>query len=105
MCRKKDCGFISCHYFLKSSIFCQNISDTSQHKVTANITMSNEYLTTSTLTSTHLTSDELFASTSSTGNYDTNQSPSSNDTQEMSSNFILSHKLKNLLLYSERVYF
>lgn len=105
MCRKNDCCFISCHYLLNSSIFCQNISDTSQHQVTANITMSNEYLTTSTLMSTHCTSDELFASTSSTGNYDTNQSPSSNDTQKMSSNFVLSHKLKHLLLYSERVYF
>ncbi|XP_065944798.1 uncharacterized protein [Magallana gigas] len=84
MCRKNDCCFISCHYLLNSSTFCQNISDTSQHQVTANITMSNKCLTTSILTSTHLTSDELFASTSSTGNYDTNQSPSSNDRQEIS---------------------
>lgn len=97
MCRKNDCCFISCHYLLNSSTFCQNISDTSQHQVTANITMSNKCLTTSILTSTHLTSDELFASTSSTGNYDTNQSPSSNDRQEISSNFVLSHKLKKIV--------
>lgn len=86
MCRKNDCCFESCHYLLNSSIFCQNISDTSQRHVTANNTMSKECLTGSTLTSIISTSDKLFASTSTTRNYDTNQLPSSNDTQQMSSN-------------------
>lgn len=86
MCRKNDCCFISCHYLLNSSIFCRNISDTSQRQVIANSTMSKECLTGSTLTSIISTSDQLFASTSTTRNYDTNQLPSSNDTQQMSSN-------------------
>lgn len=86
MCRKNDCCFTSCHNLLNSSIFCQNVSDTSQRQVTANNTMSKECLTGSTSTSIISTSDELFASTSTTRNYDTNQLPSSNDTQQMSSN-------------------
>lgn len=86
MCRKNDCSFESCHYLLNSSIFCQNKSDTSQRHVTANNTMSKECLTGSTLTSIISTSDELFSSTSTTRNYDTNQLPSSNDTQQTSSN-------------------
>lgn len=86
MCRKNDCCFISCHYLLNSSIFCQNVSDTSQRHVTANNTMSKECLTGSTLTSIISTSDELFSSTSTTRNYDKNQLPSSNGTQQTSSN-------------------
>lgn len=87
-CRKKVCSFKNCHDLLNSSIFCQT-------QVTANIITSQESFSTSTLMLIHSTSEEPFASTSTTGNYDTNQSPSSNDTQQMSSNFILSHKLKN----------
>lgn len=71
MCTKSHCFFTDCHYLLNSSIFCQSISNTSQSQVTANITMSKECLT--------------------TGNYDTNKSPSSDDIQQMSSNFVLSH--------------
>lgn len=76
MCTKSHCSFKNCHYILNSSIFCQSISDTSQSQVPANITMSKECLT--------------------TGNYDTNKSPSSDDIQQMSSNFVLSHKAKIL---------
>lgn len=86
MCKKSNCFFQKCYYLLKGSIFCQSTSDTSQSQVTANITMSKNCLTGSTLTSIISTSDELFASTSTTRNYDTNQLPSSNDTQQMSSN-------------------
>eukprot|EP00105_Crassostrea_gigas_P021935 XP_011441265.2 PREDICTED: uncharacterized protein LOC105338003 [Crassostrea gigas] len=64
MCTKSHCFFTNCHYLLNSSIFCQSISNTSQSQVTANITMSKECLT--------------------TGNYDTNKSPSSDDIQQMS---------------------
>lgn len=86
MCTKCNCYFRKCHYLLNSSIFCQSKSDTSQSQVTANITMSKNCLTGSTLTSIISTSDELFSSTSTTRNYDTNQLPSSNDTQQTSSN-------------------
>lgn len=81
MCTKSHCFFTNFHYFLNSSLFCQSISDTSQSQVTANIRMSKECLT--------------------TGNYDTNKSPSSDDIQQMSSYFVLSHKAK-ILFYKGR---
>lgn len=97
-CEKKDCFFRDCRDLLNSSIFCQS-------QVTANIITSQESFSASTLTSIHSTSDELFALSSTTEYYDSNQSPSSNDTQEMSSNFVLSNRLKSNCSFLKRLYF
>lgn len=78
MCTENGCSFRSCHYLLNSSIFCQNISDTSQRQVTVNISMSKECLTASTVMTNFPTSEEPFASTSTITYSDTDQSSSSN---------------------------
>lgn len=89
MCGKNDCKFRRCSDKINSSIFCKNISDESKGETT-----SKETVSASTLMSIFSTSDEILALTSTAGYYDTDQLPSTNDTQQMSSNFILSYKRK-----------
>lgn len=85
MCTENVCSFRSCHFLLYSSIFCQNISDTSQRQVTVNISMSKECLTASTIMTNFPTSEEPFASNSTITYSDKDQSSSINTTQQMSS--------------------
>lgn len=89
MCERNDCQFKRCYDLSASSIFCKNISDEFQGQTT-----SRETVTASTFMSHHSTSDEILALTSTAGSYDTDQLPSTNDTQQMSSNFILFYKRK-----------
>lgn len=89
MCTENVCSFRSCHCLLNSSIFCQNISDTSQRQVTVNISMSKECLTASTVMTNFPTSEEPFASTSTITYSNTDQSSSINTTQQLSSNVVL----------------
>lgn len=77
MCERNACQFRSCSNLSASSIFCKNISDRFQGK------------TTSTLMSNHSTSDVMFASRSTTGNYDQHQLPTTNDRLQNSGNYIL----------------
>lgn len=95
MCRNSGCRFRRCSDSFRGSIFCKSISDTSQSQITEHLTTSQESFSASTLLSSHSISDELFVSTSTTGNYDTDQSPSTNDTQQLSSNLILSYRREN----------
>lgn len=93
MCRNSDCRFRRCSDSFRGSIFCKSIS--SQSQITEHLTTSQESFSASTLLSSHSISEELFVSTSTTGNYDTDQSPSANDTQQLSSNLILSYRREN----------
>lgn len=86
------CQFRSCfdllashdsHEFLASSIFCNNNSDEFQVKTT-----SKEPVSASTFMSIHSTLQDVFVSTTSAIYSNTDQSPSTNSTQRMSSNFV-----------------
>lgn len=89
VCGKIECKFRRCSDMINSSIFCKNIPDESKGETT-----SKETVSASTLMSNHSTSGEILAFTSTAGYYDTDQLPSTNDTQQMSSSFILSYKRK-----------
>lgn len=95
VCERNDCQFMHCSDSLFGSIFCKSISNTSQDQITEHFTTSQESFSASTLLSNHSTSDEFFVSTSTAGNYDTGQSQSTNDTQQMSSNLNLSYRREN----------
>lgn len=89
------CQFRNCHEFLASSIFCNNNSDEFQVKTT-----SKEPVSASTFMSVHSTLQDVFVSTTSAIYYDTDQSPSTNSTQRMSSNFVpLCKWKKNVTIY------
>lgn len=92
MCEMNKCQFRSCfdllashdsHEFLASSIFCNNNSDEFQ-----GITTSKEPVSASTFMSIHSTLQDVFVSTTSAIYSNTDQSPSTNSTQRMSSNFV-----------------
>lgn len=83
MCTEKDCRFRRCSDLLNSSIYCNSTNNFQSH-ITGHLTTS-----ASTFMSNHLTSEELFASTASTRYYATDPSPSTNYTQQMSSNFFM----------------
>lgn len=91
MCEMNKCQFRNCYEFSASSIFCNNKSDEFQ-----GITTSKEHVSASTFMSTHSTSEDVFVSTTTTRYYDTDQSPSTNYTERMSSNFILLCKRKKM---------
>lgn len=86
MCKRNACQFRSCFNWSASSIFCKNISDRFQRK------------TTSTLTSNHSTSDVIFASRSTIGNYEQDLLPSTNDNLQKSGKYIPLLNSKNLFL-------
>lgn len=90
MCKENDCRFRPCSDFLDSSIYCKNMSDTSHCQIKEHLTSLQRGFSASTFMSNHLISEEMFVSTSTTG-YDSDQSPSTNDTQPMSSNFLFCH--------------
>lgn len=81
--------------FLDSSIYCKSISDNSHCQVMEHLTTSQGGFSASTSMSNQLTSEEVFVSTSTTGYYDSHQSPSTDDKEQMSSNLVLSCKRKN----------
>lgn len=96
MCTEKNCRFMACSDFLDSSIYCKSISDTSHCQITEHLTTSQGGSSASTSMSNHLTSEEVFVSTSTTGYYDSHQSPSTDDKEQMSSNLVLSCKRKKI---------
>lgn len=91
MCEGKYCYFMGCSLSLNGSIFCKSNSNTFKTQITEPLTTSQESCSTSTLLSTHSTAGELFVSTSTATNHDTDQLPSTNDTQQIPSNSILSY--------------
>lgn len=91
ICEMNKCQFRNCHEFLASSIFCNNNSDEFQVKTT-----SKEPVSASTFMSVHSTLQDVFVSTTSAIYYDTDQSPSTNSTQRMSSNFVPLCKWKKM---------
>lgn len=94
MCTEKDCSFRPCSDFLDSFIYCKNISYTSHCQITKHLTTLQGGFSASTFMSNHLTSQEASDSTSTTGYHDSNHFSPSNDTQQMSSNFVLSFNWK-----------
>lgn len=80
---------------LNSSIYCKSITDTSHSQITESIKTSQGEFSASTFMSNHFTSREVVVSNSTTEYYDSDQSPSTNYTQQMSSNFVPSNKQKN----------
>lgn len=99
MCTNNGCQFRSCSDSLSGSIFCKSIYDTSQSQITEHFKTSIESFPTSTFMSNNLSSEELFASTSANRYYDSDQSPSTNDTHQMSSNFVLSYKWNSMAIF------
>lgn len=95
MCTETDCWFRPCSDFLNSSIYCKSITDTSHSQITESIKTSQGEFSASTFMSNHFTSREVVVSNSTTEYYDSDQSPSTNDTQQMSSNFVPSNKQKS----------
>lgn len=92
MCEINKCQFRNCYdEFSARSIFCNNKSDEFQ-----GITTSKEHVSASTFMSIHSTSEDVFVSTTTTRYYDTDQSPSTNYTERMSSNFIMLCKRKKM---------
>lgn len=96
MCTEKNCRFRPCSDFLDSSIYCKSITNNSYCQITEHLTTSQGGFSASTSMSNHLTSEEVFVSTSTTGYYDSHQSPSTYDRQLMSSNLVLAWERKNL---------
>lgn len=89
MCVMNKCQFRKCYELSASSIFCNNNSDGFQ-----DITTSKEPISASTFMSIHSTSEDVFVSTTTARYYDTDQSPLTNYTERMSSNFVLLCKRK-----------
>lgn len=75
MCKNYDCLFRRCSYLLRGSIFCQNISNTSQSQITEHLTSSQGGFSASTLIPNSLKSTtgnhdrDLLLVTSESGNY------------------------------------
>lgn len=92
MCTEMDCRFRPCSDLLNSSIYCKSITDTSHRQITESIKTSQGEFSASTFMWNHLTSREVVVSNSTTGYYDSDQSQSTNDTQQMSSNVVPSNK-------------
>lgn len=71
MCVNQDCQFRRCSDSLSGSIFCKSISNTLQSQITENGT-----------------TPHLFASSSTTGNYDKDSLALTNNTLQMSGNYM-----------------
>lgn len=82
---------MDCSFSLNGSIFCKSFSNTSQAQITEHLTTSQERFSASTFFSTHSTAAKPFVSTSTARNYYTDQLPSTNETQQLPSNLILSY--------------
>lgn len=91
ICDMNECRFGTCYDISASSIFCNNVTDEFQ-----GITTSKEPVSASTFMSIHSTSDDVFVSTTTARYFDTDQSPSTNYTERMSSNFVLLCKREKL---------
>lgn len=86
MCTNNECQFRRCSDPLRGSIFCRSLSQSQRPEI---FTTSQESFSSSTCMLNHLTS-ELFAANSTTGSCDKDQLPSTSNTLQMSSNFVLS---------------
>lgn len=92
LCEMNECQFRNCDdEFSASSIFCNNNSDEFQVKTT-----SKEPVSASTFMFIHSTSEDVFVATTTARYYDTDQSPSTNYKERMSSNFVLLCKRKKM---------
>lgn len=83
VCGRNGCQFRDCFDLVASSIFCKTISDSSQGKTTSQIPFSSSILMLN-----HSTSKDLFASRSTTENYDKVQLQSTNDGVQKAGNYI-----------------
>lgn len=83
ICVMNKCQFIKCSELSANSIFCNKNTDEFQ-----GITTSKEHVSASTFMSIHSTLQDVFVSTTSAIYFDTDQSPSTNYTERMSSNFV-----------------
>lgn len=90
MCVMNNCQFRKCSE-LSANIFCNNNTDEFE-----GITTSKEHLSASTCMSIHSTLQDVFVSTTTARYYDIDQSPSTNYTERMSSNFVLLCKWKKM---------
>lgn len=95
VCTLNKCSFRGCSDPLFGAIFCKNKPYTSQSQNTTTLSSLHQNVSATIVMPNHSTTNHPLVSESTTGNYDKDQSTSTNYTLQTSSNFILPCKRNN----------